>query len=179
MFKKTLIVGLLAASSTLSAEFITGASVGYLFEAEEPMYTARFGYSFAHTAALSGIVEAEIGYTSEDDYDIDTGIIPLMANYRLQVADASSGLSLYVGAGLGFSKVTLDTNSNLGEDDDYTFTWQVLAGIEYAVAENVSLRLGYRYIELDDVKLFEDSWFGGEYEVGYDSAVELGVNFSF
>ena len=68
------------------------------------------------------------------------------------------GLRPYVGGGIGWADVTVDGNSVGGADPiiDYSddgFAWQVGAGINFQVAPNMQLGLGYRYFSGPDVTI--------------------------
>ena len=66
----------------------------------------------------------------------------------------------YVGAGIGYSHLKAKIH-----DVDYSesksannFTWQIGAGVSYALTDNLALDAGYRYTDAGDVKLHtEDS----------------------
>ena len=42
--------------------------------------------------------------------------------------------------------------STVGGDDDWRFTWAVMAGISYAINQNLALDLGYRFLDIQDGK---------------------------
>ncbi|KAF0095024.1 MAG: hypothetical protein E1N59_1452 [Puniceicoccaceae bacterium 5H] len=179
MLKKILILGLLAASSTLSAEVITGASIGYLSDAEGPYVAAQAGYRFGSGRPLTHVVAAEVGYYSDHWNGGDAKTVPMLMNYRLNYAQGTSGLSYYAGGGAGVSWVE-ERVYPLGywgggwTDDDYAFTWQGFLGVQYAMADNVDVRLGYRYLKVENVQLFN---FGFEWD--QEHIIEFGVDFSF
>jgi opacity protein-like surface antigen len=64
-------------------------------------------------------------------------------------------LSVHVGAGIGiaFTDATTTDNVSAGSDDGIGFTYQVGAGLGYAITEFVSLTLGYRYLDLGQLEL--------------------------
>lgn len=68
-----------------------------------------------------------------------------------------SGLSPYVGAGLGVSLLrTSDvTSSSPGTyygEDTWNFAWALMAGVGYDVTEQLTLDLNYRYMNLGDAR---------------------------
>ena len=68
-----------------------------------------------------------------------------------------SGLTPYVGAGVGASYLmTSDGRSSDGStysgDNTWNFAWALMAGASYAMTEQLSLDVGYRYLDLGDAK---------------------------
>ncbi len=66
----------------------------------------------------------------------------------------------FVGAGIGFSINQLE-NEWIGfgssKENHTKFAWQVMAGINFAVNDNMNLELSYRYFQMDDYKLGVDT----------------------
>ncbi len=54
-------------------------------------------------------------------------------------------ISPYVGLGVGWAKV------DAGEDDDSKLAWQAMAGVGVALSERLTVDLGYRHFETDDL----------------------------
>ncbi len=64
----------------------------------------------------------------------------------------------YIGAGLGYTKVESDLayNPNLSasiRDDDKTFSYQLLLGLDVAFTDNLKSFVEYRYVDAGDVDL--------------------------
>jgi OmpA-OmpF porin, OOP family len=110
-------------------------------------------------------VEFEGGYRANDlDTYVFTGI-PLtsvtadvweasfMANvlYDLGLTDNLS-VSLGAGAGGDFANVDFSFGGPSFEDDNWSFAYQGLAGINYAVGRQTSLFLSYRYLRIVDAE---------------------------
>lgn len=100
-------------------------------------------YSRAEDVAqgATAIMKADIQtYMFNMYYDIDTG----------------TKFTPYVGAGIGYAKVK--TKASLPEfgisekSDDNNLAWQVGAGVSYAMTENISFDVGYRYTDYGSVK---------------------------
>lgn len=75
----------------------------------------------------------------------------------------TSKFTPYLSAGVGVThlknKVSFDDVSETKSDDN--FTWSVGAGVAYKVTPNVSLDLGYRYVDADEFefsKTMTDEW---------------------
>jgi len=131
------------------------------------------GYDFGMFRA-----EAEIGYKRAGIGDIffnDTTIPPAVVN-----GDGhSSALSVmangyvdfgdnrwtgYVGAGLGLAKVKasvdfvdeFDDVEGSFHDSDTGFAWQALAGVKYAVTDNIDVGVKYRFFNVKNVNFNDD-----------------------
>jgi opacity protein-like surface antigen len=171
---KKLLTALLlsAATSAFGASYYTGGSVGYLVDSKDAYFTGRFGVDVAKTNTLVHSVEAEIGYTRDSDSGLKLDLVPVMVNYRLTAPLAQSKFSLYVGAGLGASQVKL---SGWGyHDNDWAFTFQTFAGVEYSVTPTVSLTAGGRYLNIGTASV------GGiRGTVGDDGSLEAGIRIRF
>jgi len=61
----------------------------------------------------------------------------------------------YIGAGVGSAWVEDKTNDTVvqGSSKETNFAWQAEAGIERELTEHLTLRLGYRYIDMGDIKI--------------------------
>jgi opacity protein-like surface antigen len=145
-----------------------GASVGYMIDAEEEIISAQVGWTVKETGNITHNLELEVAYSSASEEGISFDITPLMVNYIIK-STQDSGLTLYAGAGIGYSFWDLSymDMSATGEE----LTLQGLVGLEYGLSETTSFRAGYRYIYLDDI---EDSGVSAD-----DSVIEIGFVFSF
>lgn len=87
----------------------------------------------------------------------------------------------YLGAGAGWSEVTLDSSELDYDDDDSVFAWNLMAGIGYApeTLPNTVWSIGYRYFSTQDPKFHSKD--GTErIEQDYDvHNVEAGVRMMF
>jgi len=83
----------------------------------------------------------------------------------------------YVTAGLAFANNTLDDNLSGIDDTQTHIGWTAGAGVEFAVADNVSLDLQYRYSDYGTKTYTLDT---GETDFSLTShAVTAGINFRF
>ncbi len=101
-------------------------------------------------------------------YSGDVSSLRGFANLYLDVAGLTEGLGVfkpYVGAGLGFAHNKLDDldvtdntapagfgRFTLDGARKSSFAWQVMAGTGIAVSENVTVDIGYRYVDAGSVK---------------------------
>jgi len=105
--------------------------------------------------------EGEVTYRSNDFTNFTTPIAP--GSFKLGGSYTSLALmgnllydfmpynqwTPYLGAGAGAAHLTLDSfnalGTPLGSPDDWEFAYQGIAGVKYAVNQNVSVSLDYRY----------------------------------
>ena len=101
-------------------------------------------------------VEGEIFYSRSDYADYDTNIngLALMVNvlYGFPIANTVEG---YVGGGIGGVKVEYDGENDFPSftGDDWVFGWQLIGGVMYPLANNVSLFGEYRYQQASDADI--------------------------
>ncbi len=164
--------------STSHSDSVLGAAgfVGYDFykQSDTPIRT-EIEYAFRGNLYNS---DAGPGYTSDTHYDMQT----LLVNFYYDFYNESD-FTPYVGAGIGAAFITGEYNYNIGgnklkgELDDTVLAWNVGAGVGYAINEQVTADLGYRYLSTSD---------SNKEKAGYNlqtstssHEVSLGVRFSF
>ncbi len=110
---------------------------------------------------ISTDVEVEGSYWQIDsavDYAAGKGkaqtkVLPVLANLRVNVPLADTGLFVYGGGGLGVSWIGIDGSGPLGgnlDDTGAVFTYGFFAGLGGRVTERMEVRVGYRAIWLGD-----------------------------
>lgn len=106
-------------------------------------------------------------------YDLD--IMPITFNVKLE-RPLTGNLNAYLGGGLGFALVDLsvDNGPDSFSDDDWVFTGQLFAGLNYNFNESFEMYGGARWIYFDDAGLG-----GGDLELDDDFLFELGARFNF
>lgn len=110
------------------------------------------------------------------DTDYELRMVPLTLNARFE-RQFYKGLGGYFGAGIGVAWVDLDADAgSFGtfRDNDWIFTAQIFAGLQYRLNEQFDVFSGIRWIYLDDADLG-----GGTLELDDDLLIELGVRFHF
>lgn len=157
-----------------TAQALTGgAEAGYLVDSEEEYVAARAGLEFLRRSGLSHQGEIEIGYTEDSASGIKGDIIPVTLNYRVE-GRGSGSIGFYAGTGAGVSRVRVRAPAFGFERKDNAFTSQAFAGMNYQATPVASLRVGVRYIWIDDVD------FGsGDIDIGDDVAISAGIGFRF
>lgn len=122
---------------------------------------------------------AEGGWTENHDGrtpiggvgDADLDIVPITFNVKLEKL-ISGGVGAYLGGGLGPSYVESNA-SGPGDDDDWVFTAQVFAGLNYRPTDQLELFAGGRWL------YFDKPGIAGADELGDDWMIEGGLRFSF
>ena len=104
--------------------------------------------------------EVELGYRKNDtdkvsasglgslSVDGDASTFSLMANGYIDFLPEQA-ISPFIGVGIGFANVEGDID-DLGSDDDNVFAWQAIAGVGFAVSEQIKIDVQYRYFGTDD-----------------------------
>lgn len=71
----------------------------------------------------------------------------------------SSKLTPYVGVGIGLSRLEASSGISDGEslgamirEEETKISWQIGAGVSYAVSQKMALDLGYRYVDYGEIK---------------------------
>ena len=106
----------------------------------------------------------EVISVPEGTYELDSKLtaLSLMTNAIYSFGDAAWGLSPYLGAGIGITKARLgeihsDEGVVLSESvTDGGIAFQLMTGVLYSLADDIDLKLGYRYFgteSLGSVKL--------------------------
>ncbi len=153
------------------ASVYVGASAGYLFDAEEPLYTSRVGVSLGEWLGIRHHIEGEVGVSSSSYGIFEVDLYPKMLNYRGEL-DINKLLFAYVGAGAGSVSVEVEWLGTTGKGDG--FAWQVFGGLGLHLTDHISALAGVRFFDASDITIKKQS-IGSE----NDTAVNLGVQFSF
>jgi OOP family OmpA-OmpF porin len=145
------------------------------------------GFLFSQTFA----VEGELSYMTQDldnasfdnhedielngDIGIFTGMVNLIAG--LPVAQA---FRPYIGVGAGFAHVTLDDGDDFFDNGDSAFALQGIAGIDFALSENIALGIRGRLLHIGDLEtdgIFEAHDFDHDIDPDLIPSLEVGITF--
>jgi OmpA-OmpF porin, OOP family len=96
------------------------------------------------------------------DADGDGSVLSAMANLILDFGD-NDGLSGFIGAGAGMSRVSIDTDfngtfptipsTNFGfDDEDSAVAWQLIAGFRVPVSQNIDAGVKYRFFNTRELE---------------------------
>lgn len=150
----------------------------------------EFSYNKADADKLEGrefsVKGLPVRSHDEDLRNSDVSIKTLMVNGLYNYKN-SSAFTPYAGAGIGFGWINVD-----GKTTDFSetnFAFQILAGVEYALTDNLALSTGYRYLnagEISDTGTITVSAAGltvdhtDKYSLDLDSHnFEAGIKYSF
>lgn len=135
------------------------------------------GADFTISEALVAGIVADIAWdnlSGEDEAALFTYDVNWSGSVRGRLGFDGGAFLPYITAGLAFANATAEED---GTSDDVTHIgWTVGAGVEFAVADNVSLDLQYRFTDYgtEDYELVEPTSFGLT-----THAITAGVNFRF
>ncbi len=127
------------------------------------------GYTLSLDLPVAISVEVEYAFRSAD-VDSFTGplVLPALGTYdshsvmanAIASVDIANGFGLYGGIGVGATATTADLAVDLGlgvidvpTEDDFTFSWQVLGGVQYAIGNHLLIFGGVRYFDAGEVDL--------------------------
>lgn len=163
--------GLLVFSTDTEARFDTGWAL-----------IAALGYQLQHWR-----IELELGWRSNDKDRFDALLVStgdldeLTGMYNMAYAfPLSPEVSLSLGGGAGFDYAMLDIVN--ADDGNFSFAYQGIVSLNYALSPDVALTLNYRYLHVLDPEFKDTSAGIGEFYTFDDlskHAVTLGVRYTF
>jgi opacity protein-like surface antigen len=149
--------------------------------------SAAVGLLFSQAFA----VEGELSYMTQDlgnasfddchecdvDLDGDVGIVTGMVNF---IAGLPLGQAFrpYIGVGAGFAHVSLDDGDDFFDEGDSAFALQGIAGIDFALSENVALGVRGRLLHIGDLEtdgVFDNSDFEHDIDLDLIPSLEIGI----
>jgi opacity protein-like surface antigen len=165
-------------------------------------FAAGGGYSFNDFLAIGG--ETGFSFNSFDrisgnffnEDDAGVGQVPLMGNIVLKLP-TKIGLMPYVGAGAGVSftffaaddlvfdptpgGISGDETFVDGEESDTVFSWQLFGGLKFAINEQMSVGVGYKYINTEGPRwdAEEDFFTGVNTDISMDRLESHSITFIF
>jgi len=150
------------------ADFDSGGWNGLPFKntgdsSEETLITGiHFGAEFYE------FLRADIGFNHRNDLDFTTKSLPSSSYvYKTDIDDIFTLMfsvyfepvhyrkfTPYIGAGVGstWAKISTSDRAVEGSSDKANFAWQAEAGIQYDITQRLTLKLGYRYIDMGNLK---------------------------
>ena len=143
-----------AVNSQFDEDLATGLAIGYQYDsglrveaeyldtendAEQIIFNGNT-FNDIGTNVVGGIETTSLFFNSIHNFNTDTSVSP------------------YIGAGLGYTKVESDLayNPTFGasiRDDDTTFSYQLLLGLDVAFTDNLKSFIEYRYVDAGNVDL--------------------------
>lgn len=158
---------------TTDSTGIIGFKFGYVLPAARFLaLEMEFNHMFEHNYGPTTVPSARGDVREAGDVYLSN----FFFNALLRYPDGK--IHPYVGAGIGSCYFNISGTETLGgvtwfeEEDDYSFAWQFLAGVNFEIANNLSVDLGYRYYGTDASLLITDI----EYRA---NIITAGINFNF
>jgi OOP family OmpA-OmpF porin len=131
----------------LNVDYKTGLDIDILGGYDFGLVRAEFEAGYKR-ASLDEVSFLNTGVASDSGGHVR--VYSAMANALVDIGD-ENGLSGYFGAGVGLAnaryKLHFNDANNVGNgsDSDRSFAYQGIAGIRYAISDNIDLGLKYRY----------------------------------
>ncbi len=141
--------------NSYDTSYFFGGMVGYDFNGSGPGFRAEAELAYLQadidTQRLGGKTFNGAGATG------DTSVLAGFASLYYDLP-FSSGITPFVGAGIGLANVDLEDHGVKGagtfmEDSANAFAWHLTAGADIAMTDQASLELGYRYLAVEGVDL--------------------------
>lgn len=138
------------------------------------------GYNFTVSEALVAGIVADVAWADINGEDTTDGIsynTDWTGSVRGRLGINAGSFLPYVTAGVAFANNTVTDTTNSYEDTQLHTGWTAGAGVEFAVADNISLDVQYRYSDYGTASYDLN---GTDYDFGLTShAVTAGINFKF
>jgi len=169
-------------NESMSNVFAAGGGVGYKFS---PWFRADFTLDYEWPSHFHGNLPCPSGSctpgTDFSDEFADISAWAGLANVYLDIpmmGEGILGITPYVGAGVGFSRLTTTNVNFVNPPADpgsgtwpgaskWNFAWALMAGFSYNFTQRVALDVNYRYLHLGDA-ISGPTTFGGE-PIHYDN----------
>lgn len=124
--------------------FISGVHVTEWFSAE-----FETGYSYNSVSSISG---------ANQFHDVSLSNIPFLGNVRFELPIRRSRVTPYIGAGLGMTAASIDTDfidlgstTMSGSQSTIAFAYQAFGGIRFKLSRRASLSLEYHFFATSDL----------------------------
>ncbi|RYH12667.1 MAG: porin family protein, partial [Alphaproteobacteria bacterium] len=122
------------------------------------------GYNFTVSEAIVAGIVGDIAWSNQEAdtaFGLDDATINWQGSIRGRLGFDGGAFLPYVTAGLAFANATVEDTPD--EDTQTHIGWTAGAGVEFAVADNVSLDLQYRYSDFGTAT----------YDIGGDTDISL------
>ena len=162
------IPGLGSGTAELSYDsgFTVGGAAGYMME--KFRFEGEVSYQTNDIDSLSAVGESI-------SVNGDVSALTFLANGYFDFATGGP-LTPYITAGIGYSNVEIDIEGE--SDDDNLFTYHLGVGVGYAMSEQVTLDLRYRYLGFEDYEYSESGVGSLSAEVSSHN-ITAGLRFAF
>lgn len=149
-------IGKISADPGFALTTAIGRDMGKGFSAEVEFgykktdYDKFKGKSFTYPVNSRGTAELKIPDFELKDADVSTKTLMFNGLYNYNNA---SMFTPYGGVGIGIAWNDVDVGNF--EESDTNFAWQLLAGVETEVANNLAVMVGYRYLSAGEFSIEE------------------------
>ncbi|WP_423066605.1 outer membrane protein [Devosia sp. CN2-171] len=158
--------------------FLAGADTEY--EGEGWQAGVAAGYNFTVSEALVAGIVADVAWSDINGENTTDGVeynTDWTGSVRGRLGIDAGAFLPYVTAGVAFANNTVTDTTNDYSDTQVHTGWTAGAGVEFAVADNISLDVQYRYSDFGSASYDLN---GTDYDFALKShAVTAGVNFRF
>lgn len=165
---------------TLSDEDGYFNTAGTEYDSEGWQLGVNAGYNFTVSEALVAGIVADVAWADingEDTTDDISYNTDWTGSVRGRLGINAGAFLPYITAGVAFANNTVTDTTGVYEDTQVHTGWTAGAGVEFAVADNVSLDVQYRYSDYGTASYDLN---GTDYDFGLTShAVTAGINFKF
>jgi opacity protein-like surface antigen len=111
----------------------------------------RIGLAGGYNLNKWAAIELETGFIynefKDSNGDAWLGMVPVLANAVFRYENKTKFVP-FVGAGAGGAFSILD--APIDSDTDFVFAWQLMAGVDYKIGENMCLGVKYKYFGTGD-----------------------------
>jgi OmpA-OmpF porin, OOP family len=155
-------------NNAVSTDYKTGYDIGLVGGYDFGLIRAEVDLAYKN-AGVNEVVLGDLGGQACPtvssciiDADGDGSVLSAMANLILDFGD-NDGLNGFVGAGVGMSRVSIDTDfngtfptipdTNFGfDDEDSAAAWQLIAGFRVPVSQNIDAGVKYRFFNTRELE---------------------------
>lgn len=157
--------------------FVGGVNAGYSWQMENVVLGLEGDIEFAGLKGDTDLVDDTGAKIGEVEKEIDW-----LGSLRLRAGYAFDRVLPYVTGGLavGGAELSLhDLNQKVAKDSDTKWGWTIGAGLDYALTDNLTARIEYRYTDLGSIET-GDPLTSGEVESDLSfHAVRAGLGWHF
>lgn len=153
------------ANSASASSWLGGAHAGYNWQRGSGVFGFETDLQATHlnSAMSGGLVYPPVGTPSPGDFAMTSSTINWYGTARGRVGFASGPWLVYGTAGLAYGDVNLSSSFRAAglqltsQVSDTRLGWVAGLGAEYLVNPNLSVRLGYQYVDLGSLGLSASS----------------------
>ena len=171
-----------SSTSTVTIEYEDGWGIAGFVGTRLTGTNFRFEGEIAYQQSdVSSFTNSTVGINRPATGDITSSAALLNGYYDFDAGMIVDGLDVYVGAGVGLTKIDASLTSagtKLVDDGDTVMAWQLKTGLSYDLTQSAQILMSYRYFSAVDPTIRNSA--GTSFEGEYDSHnVGLGLRVLF